>query len=214
MPKDPAFLFYPNDWLGGTVGMTRHLKGCYIDLLIAQFNNGPLSLDTIKTVLGQDQASWTVLSKKFKQTAEGLWSNERLATEVNKRAAYSESRRNNRKAKTKTYDESYEKDMIQHMEDRNGSSVLVPLNQNKGVQNSEVHEFYNNRRFKEQFCMTKKIEMYQLELLQQTFVTDLELKGEPIRDLQRHFVNWYNKAMVNGYNPISTVITEKKQMVL
>ncbi len=88
MAKDPAFLFYPNDWLGGTMALSRHHKGCYIDLLVAQFNNGPLSLDTIKAVLGQDQAVWTVLSKKFKQTAEGLWFNERLELEKQKRGQF------------------------------------------------------------------------------------------------------------------------------
>ena len=34
MSKDPAFLFYPNDYLGGTMGMTFEMKGAYIDLLI------------------------------------------------------------------------------------------------------------------------------------------------------------------------------------
>ena len=27
MAKDPAFLFYPGDWLGGTMGMTLEEKG-------------------------------------------------------------------------------------------------------------------------------------------------------------------------------------------
>lgn len=83
--KDPAFLFYPGDWMGGTMTLTRHQKGCYIDLLIAQFNDGPLSFETIKIVLGQDQAMWTVLSKKFKQDSSGNFYNERLAAEIEKR---------------------------------------------------------------------------------------------------------------------------------
>lgn len=93
MAKDPAFLFYPNDWLGGTMGLTRHQKGCYIDILMAQFNSGPLSSDTIKTILGQDQAVWTILSGKFKQTAEGLWFNERLETEKMRRKNFTASRK-------------------------------------------------------------------------------------------------------------------------
>lgn len=88
MAKDPAFLFYPNDWMGGTMILTRHNKGCYIDLLVAQFNSGPLSLETIKTVLGTDQASWTVLSKKFKQDSQGNFFNERLEAEKEKRQKF------------------------------------------------------------------------------------------------------------------------------
>lgn len=95
MAKDPAFLFYPGDWMTGTMVLSRHLKGCYIDLLIAQFNNGPLSLESIKAVLGIDQASWTVLSKKFQQDSYGNYYNERLATEIEKRKAFTESRKKN-----------------------------------------------------------------------------------------------------------------------
>ena len=123
MAKDPAFLFYPGDWLGGTMTMSRHQKGCYMDLLIAQFNNGPLSLDTIKTVLGQDQAHWAVLSSKFKQTADGLWFNERLATEIEKRKNFCDSRRNNKSGRKKTYDKTYDythdKSHDLHMENEN-----------------------------------------------------------------------------------------------
>jgi len=38
MAKDPAFLFYPNDYIGGTMGMTFEEKGAYIELLMLQFN--------------------------------------------------------------------------------------------------------------------------------------------------------------------------------
>lgn len=89
MAKDPAFLFYPNDWTGGTGLLTRHLKGCYIDLLIAQFNNGHLSLEEIRTVLGTDFSAWNTLQKKFAQDAAGKFFNGRLEAEVNKRKEYS-----------------------------------------------------------------------------------------------------------------------------
>lgn len=93
MAKDPAFLFYPGDWMGGTLTLSRFLKGCYLDLLVAQFNSGPLSLEEIKTVLGPDfGTSWPILSKKFKVT-EGLFFNERLEAEKSKRAEHSQKQR-------------------------------------------------------------------------------------------------------------------------
>jgi len=118
MAKDPAFLFYPGDWLGGTMLLSRHQKGCYIDLLMAQFNSGPLSLEHIKTVLGQDQATWTVLQAKFKLDNNGKFFNEKLATEIEKRKSYVASRGTNRSGK-KPYDASYENHMNHHMENGN-----------------------------------------------------------------------------------------------
>lgn len=98
MAKDPAVLWYWNDWHGGTCTLSRFLKGAYMDLLHAQFNSGNLSLEEIKTVLGSDFGSaWPTLQKKFKQDDNGLFFNERLVTESVKRKSYSKSRRDNLK---------------------------------------------------------------------------------------------------------------------
>jgi hypothetical protein len=91
--KDPAILWYWNDWNGGTCTFTRHLKGCYIDLLAAQFNSGPLSLEEIKTVLGTDFAAWGSLTKKFKKTENGLFFNERMEAEKAKRKEFSDKQK-------------------------------------------------------------------------------------------------------------------------
>lgn len=117
MAKDPAVLWYWNDWNGGTVTMSRFTKGCYMDLLHAHFNNGNLSLDEIKTVLGSDfGSSWPTLQKKFKQDEKGLFFNERLVFESDKRSNYSKSRKENRKGKTH---------MSSHMENENEDEDLV-----------------------------------------------------------------------------------------
>lgn len=86
MAKDPAFLFYPSDFYSGTMLMSRFLKGCYMDLLIAQFNHGHLSLEEIRTVLGSDFATgWGALQKKFEADGAGKFFNERLETEMKRR---------------------------------------------------------------------------------------------------------------------------------
>jgi uncharacterized protein YdaU (DUF1376 family) len=120
MAKDPATLWYWNDWNSGTVTFSRHLKGCYMDLLHAQFNNGHLSLDEIKTVLGVDFSNWNALQKKFAKDENGSYYNERLEQEITKRRAFSESRRNNRTKKIcSTSDSTCEKDMSERMENEN-----------------------------------------------------------------------------------------------
>lgn len=102
MAKDPAILWYWNDWNGGTSTFTRHLKGCYIDLLSSQFNSGRLSLAEIKTVLGADFGpSWPALQKKFRKDENDLYYNERMEQEQEKRKRFTESRRRNLDSKQK-----------------------------------------------------------------------------------------------------------------
>lgn len=87
--KDPAILWYWDDWGGGTMLLTRHQKGCYMDLLNAQFNNGHLSLEEIKICLGADFGpQWPTLQKKFKTDEQGLYYNERMDIEIVKRGKY------------------------------------------------------------------------------------------------------------------------------
>ena len=75
MAKDPAFLFYPGDWLGGTIGMTLEEKGAYLELLILQFNRGHMTSHMVGQVVGQ---LWVNVKDKFVQDENGLWYNERL----------------------------------------------------------------------------------------------------------------------------------------
>jgi uncharacterized protein YdaU (DUF1376 family) len=92
MSKDPAFLFYPNDYLGGTMGMTFEEKGAYLELLMLQFNRGHMTTHMIGHTVGQ---LWVKIQDKFIQDAEGLWYNERLDLEKERRKTFTESRRNN-----------------------------------------------------------------------------------------------------------------------
>lgn len=116
--KDPAFLFYSSDFLSGTMLMTDEEIGQYIKLICLQHQKGHLKE---KDILNICKTHNEEIFSKFKIDEEGNYYNERLETEINKRKAYSESRRNNRKKK-ETYEEdmknicnSYEK----HMENEN-----------------------------------------------------------------------------------------------
>ncbi len=84
MAKDPAFLFYPGDYIGGTMGMTFEEKGAYVDLLMMQFNRGHMTNDMIGQTVGH---LWLKLKDKFVQDEHGLWYNERLDKEKFLRAA-------------------------------------------------------------------------------------------------------------------------------
>jgi uncharacterized protein YdaU (DUF1376 family) len=90
--KDPAFLFYPNDYLGGTMGMTFEEKGAYIELLMLQFNRGHMTSHMIGQTVGQ---IWDKIQDKFIKDENGKYYNVRLEEEQNKRKTFTESRRNN-----------------------------------------------------------------------------------------------------------------------
>jgi len=120
MAKDPAVLWYFGDWQGGTITLSRQQKGCYMDLLCAQFNSGPLSPEEIETVLGNDFAAWQgSLSKKFKKNGEGMFYNERLQAEMQKRRTYSESRKKNLSSKPSFLNHHMDAHMGVHMENKN-----------------------------------------------------------------------------------------------
>ena len=116
MSKDPAFLFYPNDWIGGTMGMTLEEKGAYIELLIMQFNRGHMTGHMIGLIVGQ---LWDKVKDKFVVDDKGLYYNERLEIEQEKRKKFTESRRNNISG-INQYSKPIKKvgHMTGHMEDR------------------------------------------------------------------------------------------------
>ena len=114
MAKDPAFLFYPGDYVSGTMGMTFEEKGAYMDLLMLQFNRGHMNTHMIQHTVGH---LWEQVKCKFIQDDLGLWFNVRLDFEKDKRKTFTESRRNNIKPKEKPKKEpSYETHMNTHMD--------------------------------------------------------------------------------------------------
>jgi hypothetical protein len=91
MGKDPAFLFYPNDYLGGTMGFSIEQHGLYIIALIFQFNHGSFSEQQINSLLN---GKFDLIKHKFETDGKLFW-NERLNTEKEKRKLYTESRKRN-----------------------------------------------------------------------------------------------------------------------
>jgi uncharacterized phage protein (TIGR02220 family) len=97
--KDPAMLFYPDDFLSGTILMNYEQKGKYITLICLHHSKGYLTEDEITAVLGVEKiedADKRILSKFKKDNDSGFYYNERAKKEREKRIAYSESRRENR----------------------------------------------------------------------------------------------------------------------
>lgn len=90
--KDPAFLFYANDFYGGTRTMFPEERACYIDLLIYQHQNGIIPLDLKRVLMycsGISEATLiATLENKFIKLENG-WVNEKLNFVINERKEFS-----------------------------------------------------------------------------------------------------------------------------
>jgi len=120
--KDPAFLFYPADWALGTMHMSLLEKGAYMELLMLQFSRGKFTIAYAKHMLSIcfDEV-WPVVSEKFQTDGTYYW-NERLETEKQKRAKFTESRRKNANIAKKDSEHMHEHmpmHMPMHMENIN-----------------------------------------------------------------------------------------------
>lgn len=135
MAKDPAILFYSADFMMGTALMSETEVGQYIRIMCHMHQSGHLSLEDMKNICPNISSK---VVAKFKQDSNGLYFNERLELEINKRKKYSESRRNNRlKEKTKTYDTTHDSHMSIHMENVN-ENTNENIIEEKGVQGETI----------------------------------------------------------------------------
>lgn len=123
MAKDPAFLFYPGDYIGGTMGMTFEEKGAYMELLMLQFNRGHMTKHMIGQTVGQ---LWDSIKVKFEVDNDGLYYNVRLEEEKEKRKAFTQSRRNNKEGKNQYSNKGH---TTSHMEDVNENKDNIPTYQ-------------------------------------------------------------------------------------
>lgn len=101
--KAPAFQFYPDDFLGGTLTMTLEERGLYITALCLQWTQGGVSKTDIKS-LGSAMAvpSLKRVLLKFSSGADGLLRNEKLERVRAKQNEFRENRSKNGKMGAET----------------------------------------------------------------------------------------------------------------
>lgn len=120
MAKDPAFLFYYQDFLVGTDDFTNEQVGAYIRCLCFQAAKGGISQDHMIKIC-ESQSNHEMIRKKFVwYPDEGCFRNDRLSEEMEKRRKYSESRSKNKKGKHHKKNTSFSYDPHMENEDENG----------------------------------------------------------------------------------------------
>lgn len=184
--KDIAFLFYPNDWLGGTQGFTFEQKGAYMELLLFQFNNGPMSIEDIKDVLGPYfEKLWERKLKGKFLFQDDKYFNRRIAEAKSKREKYSESRRNNFNGGNKP----------KHEEEVQAEQTTVHKPKNL------IDQYFNDLRNSEQFHdISRRLQMDPEYLA--SFIPAFKLKAELeypyFARFANHFKNYVLKELKDG----------------
>ena len=130
MAKDPAFLFYSDNFQSGTQLLTDEQCGKYIRLLCAQHLHGHLSERQVLIICKSYDED---IMSKFKKDEDGKYYNERLEFEINRRKKYSESRATNRKSnvKDKKHMNNISKTYDKHMETETEIENIIINNKEK-----------------------------------------------------------------------------------
>lgn len=190
MSKDPAFLFYSSDFLSGISDLTMEERGQYITLLCLQHQKGRLTKKNIGIAVPNATADTMA---KFKIDENGLYYNERLEIEINKRKEFTEKQRQRavdgwkkRKANLKATANA----TALPLENENENKDLI-INTNTNIK----EEILNSKNWLDSVSM--QLRLNNPENLLKTFLDEQELLvGEgnglnrSIDDIKNHFVKW------------------------
>lgn len=189
MSKDPAFLFYSQDWIVGTQTLTMVERGQYITILAQMHQQGRLNEETIKILVGNVSEK---LRSKFHIDKKGLWYNIKLETEAAKRAKFTESRRNNGKnggRPKKALAKPLGYDMDNHIENENeieNRNIIPPslesvrrycISRNNSVNYKKWFDFYQSKNW-----MVGKNKMKDWQAAVRTWEDDVK-KVEPDKQI-------------------------------
>lgn len=176
MSKDPAFLLYPQDFLVGTMTMSNEQVGKYVRLLCLQHQTGHLTEDDMLDICeAKDVKIW----RKFKQDSEGLYYNERLELETEKRKKYTDSRRKNLQSK-KPHMKPH---MEPHME--NVNEDIIVSKDRKEKKRPDFPEF-------KEYALEKKpnIDIPALKLKYESWIENKWRDGN-----NKEIINWKSKLL-------------------
>lgn len=162
MAKDPAFLFYHEDFFSGVSDMTNDEVGAYIKCMCVQASKGGISEKHMSIICNSHEVHTAVKNKFVLNTETGLLENLRLKLETIKRKKYSESRSQNRK-KVKSIEvndpiicETYDNHMVNEDDNVNEDVKEIKNGIKGGVKISINLVFpFDTENFKDQWGLWK-----------------------------------------------------------
>jgi uncharacterized protein YdaU (DUF1376 family) len=110
--RAPAFQFYADDFLAGTMTMTNEERGAYITLLCLQWSKGFVTeLDIQRICLGMPTHCQGICQSKFQLGDDGHYRNKRLEKERTKQKERSEKQRDIANLRWKNHANALPEDM-------------------------------------------------------------------------------------------------------
>ena len=194
--KDPAVLFYFQDFLVGTDFMSADEVGKYIRILCHQADKGALTLPQLKRICEGNVPE--AVMDKLRIDEEGKYYQDRMRTERVKRVNYSESRRQNRVKKDDKICETYD----EHMENENENiniDIIEKGNKESLLKEKEVkftHEVFETGQQYPEAMLTKFCD-YWTELNKSK--TKMRYEGEKFFDIKRRLNTWASREKTDPH---------------
>lgn len=236
--KDPAFLFYPSDFLTGTMFMSNEQVGIYIRLLASQHQHGGI---ISKIAFNSMVSSNEIIREKFIETETGFY-NERLTTEMDKRNKKSNNMsdtakdvwKKRKEAKIQLYNKSKETDSKSNTGVKENDTIVIqPVNRNEDINLDSIivnemqflkiedcRKMYdsNYQSQKESICMKEKWNLETIKYFQDEFdlhVTRTETQ-KILSNYVSHFANWTAKLSKEQKQAIlqKSIQPKKEQSIL
>ena len=137
MSKDPAFLFYPGDYLRDTQCLSEKCQVAYDRIMCEHMRNICITQQQLKfftkRLSPEEIDELLMVLTKTPQGFQIKW----IAESILKRRAYSESRRKNRSKKSKKDMTNISKTYDQHMENENENEIV---NKDEDIIEAEILE--------------------------------------------------------------------------
>ena len=197
MAKDPAVLFYTNDFLTGTFTMSNEEVGAYIRLLCLQHQKGSLSSKDFESICKLEMPE---VVQKFVKTEEGTFYNVRMREEALKRENFSNSRSKNRKNKKSSSSEEHMNNICKsydvHMENENEIENINKDVNSKVVSNKSTTNKFIPPTYEEvlEYAQEKGREDLAKEFFEY-FDTGqwVDSKGEKVKNWKQKFLTWCSR---------------------
>lgn len=162
--KDPAFPFYAQDFLVGTLHMTCEETGAYIKLLAYQWVNLGIPKQRVGIIIGTGWENiWLSVREKFVEK-NGVFYNERLELEREKRTRFKQKQSENGKKggrpKKNSAPQSQEEAAANTITNNNTNQQTTnnpTLNQKKPLENESEYEKENNNEIEKEGTGEKTI---------------------------------------------------------
>jgi len=191
MANDPAFLFYPGDYLRDTQCLSEKVQVSYDRIMCEHMRNICISQQQLKFFtkrLSEDEKEELMYTLT---KVNGGYQIEWVALSIMKRRAYSESRRKNKAGKKKNICKSYDNHMENEIENRDKDKNLKEEDKKSLDYLKNNLEDFKNDEFKN----------VNVNLEYRKFCDYLKSKGKRYKDYTAAFRNWLRSEYVPKTKP-------------